>query len=70
VSWRHTTFLLWSVLVVTAVGLAVTAHRGSRRSARPPARPGSLWSAAMRNPFGRALVLLGWMWLGWHFFAR
>jgi hypothetical protein len=24
----------------------------------------------MRSPAGRALVLLGWLWLGWHYFAR
>lgn len=24
----------------------------------------------MRQRAGRALVLLGWLWLGWHYFAR
>lgn len=24
----------------------------------------------MRPRTGRALVLLGWLWLGWHYFAR
>jgi hypothetical protein len=24
----------------------------------------------MRSRAGRALVLLGWLWLGWHYFAR
>jgi hypothetical protein len=24
----------------------------------------------MRSRTGRALVLLGWLWLGWHYFAR
>jgi hypothetical protein len=24
----------------------------------------------MRRPVGRALVLAGWLWLGWHYFAR
>jgi len=24
----------------------------------------------MRPRSGRALVLLGWLWLGWHFFSR
>ncbi|HEU5418204.1 MAG TPA: DUF6186 family protein [Streptosporangiaceae bacterium] len=24
----------------------------------------------MRRPAGRLLVLLGWLWLGWHYFAR
>jgi len=25
---------------------------------------------AMRRPVGRALILAGWLWLGWHYFAR
>jgi hypothetical protein len=24
----------------------------------------------MRRPLGRALILAGWLWLGWHYFAR
>ena len=24
----------------------------------------------MRPRSGRALILLGWLWLGWHYFAR
>lgn len=24
----------------------------------------------MRRPAGRALILAGWLWLGWHYFAR
>jgi Family of unknown function (DUF6186) len=24
----------------------------------------------MRSRAGRVLVLLGWLWLGWHYFAR
>ena len=24
----------------------------------------------MRPKAGRALILLGWLWLGWHYFAR
>jgi hypothetical protein len=24
----------------------------------------------MRPKTGRALILLGWLWLGWHYFAR
>jgi hypothetical protein len=25
---------------------------------------------AMRRPSGRGLILAGWLWLGWHYFAR
>jgi hypothetical protein len=24
----------------------------------------------MRRPLGRMLILSGWLWLGWHYFAR
>jgi hypothetical protein len=24
----------------------------------------------MRRPLGRVLILSGWLWLGWHYFAR
>jgi Family of unknown function (DUF6186) len=24
----------------------------------------------MRHPSGRGLILAGWLWLGWHYFAR
>ena len=24
----------------------------------------------MRRPAGRAVILAGWLWLGWHYFAR
>lgn len=24
----------------------------------------------MRRPLGRVLILAGWLWLGWHYFAR
>jgi hypothetical protein len=32
--------------------------------------PGALVGRITANTGGRILLLLGWMWLGWHFFAR
>ena len=31
---------------------------------------GRLLEAVMAGRIGRGLVVLGWMWLGWHAFAR
>ena len=39
---------------------------------RSPARPqiGDVFTVLMQRPTGRFLVMLGWWWLGWHFFVR
>ena len=42
---------------------------GRRRTTRVPSL--SEWLGyLMRARAGRALILLGWLWLGWHYFAR
>ncbi len=42
---------------------------GRRKIGRIPTL--SQWLGyVMRARAGRALVLAGWLWLGWHFFAR
>jgi hypothetical protein len=58
---------LWSLLAAALVALTglVVLDRG-----HPVARFGTLSSWAVYHPWWRAAVLLGWMWLGWHFFAR
>jgi hypothetical protein len=65
-TWRQATFAVWiglaAVLVVCEV--AVLASRG-----RLP-RVGELVTAATAHRAARAILLLGWMWLGWHAFAR
>ncbi len=40
------------------------------RCGRGPATAGRTLSAAMRTTYGRAMVLLAWVWLGVHFLAR
>jgi Family of unknown function (DUF6186) len=42
---------------------------GRRRASRVPT-VGEWLGYLMRPRVGRALVLLGWWWLGWHYFAR
>lgn len=40
-----------------------------RRSSKIPSL-GAWLGYIMRPTAGRALILLGWLWLGWHYFAR
>jgi hypothetical protein len=54
-----------------AVGVALVLlnYSGKRPGARVPSF-GALCGFLMRDPWGRAGVLLAWWWLGWHFLAR
>lgn len=52
-------------LIVVGVVLEVCARRGPG-----PATAGGALSAAMRTTYGRAIVLLAWLWIGVHFLAR
>jgi hypothetical protein len=63
---RHGTLLVWALLAATLAGCQITAvvSRGGF--------PG-LGTLVRRVNAGRAgtiLVVLAWMWLGWHAFAR
>jgi hypothetical protein len=53
--------------VITA--LAVLEILGRRPGSRIPTL-GEWLGYVMRPKTGRALILLGWLWLGWHYFAR
>jgi hypothetical protein len=62
--------------VITIVGFAVVLSGlvtlevlGRRPTNRIPTA-GQWLGYIMRSKAGRALVLLGWLWLGWHFFSR
>jgi hypothetical protein len=62
--------------VVTAIGFAVIIATlvtlellGRRRTNKIPTT-GEWLGYIMRPRAGRALILLGWLWLGWHYFAR
>jgi hypothetical protein len=41
-----------------------------RRSSRPGSSPGAYLATVMSRTVGRWLVLLVWLWVGWHFFVR
>jgi hypothetical protein len=55
--------------VACIVALVVLEVLGRRRTNQIPTL--SEWLGyVMRTGTGRALILLGWLWLGWHYFAR
>ena len=49
--------------------LVVLELMGRSRRTRIPT-VGEWLGYVMRPAAGRALILLGWLWLGWHYFAR
>lgn len=60
------TLLVWALLGIVAAGLSVLSVVRPRWLSTPSAAVGALLSSSWRRP----IVLLGWMWLGWHLFAR
>lgn len=57
---------LWLFLVVA--GLALWAR--SRRMPSSVAPPAAVVARLATGPVARVALVLGWMWLGWHLFAR
>jgi hypothetical protein len=62
--------------VITIVGFAaailalfVLEFLARRKGSRIP-RLGEWLGYVMRSKAGRLLILLGWLWLGWHYFSR
>jgi uncharacterized protein DUF6186 len=55
------------VLVITAI---LTLEVLARRPGSRVPTIGQWLGYLMRPKIGRVLVLLGWWWLGWHYFAR
>jgi hypothetical protein len=66
VTSRALTLLVWALLGAVTVGLAVLSV--TRPRWLPTLR--AALEALAASPWRRPLVILGWMWLGWHFFAR
>jgi Family of unknown function (DUF6186) len=62
--------------VITIIGFAalilalfVLEYLGRRKDTRIPTL--SEWLGYVMRPWaGRLLILLGWLWLGWHYFSR
>jgi hypothetical protein len=55
------------VIVITAI-LLLEMH--ARRPGSRIPTIGQWLGYLMRPKIGRVLILLGWWWLGWHYFAR
>jgi len=59
-----------TVAAFAVVTVALVALEGlARRSSTWP-QIGDVFTVLMTRPTGRFLVMLGWWWLGWHFFVR
>ncbi len=61
---RTATLVAYAAIAAAAAGLEITARRG-----HAAALGATLAAAARRRPV-RALLLAGWLWLGWHVFVR
>jgi hypothetical protein len=66
---RALSLLIWVLFGLGAVGLWVLSVLSVARR-RWLSTPGAALTALVSSPWRRPLVLLGWMWLGWHLFAR
>jgi hypothetical protein len=63
---RVVTIIGFAGVIAALVALEII---GRRRTTRVPTL-GEWLGYLMRARAGRALILLGWLWLGWHYFAR
>jgi hypothetical protein len=63
---RHTTLVVWAVLGAGVVGCQIVA---ALSGGRIPGL-GTVIRRITVSPVGRSAFVLGWMWLGWHAFAR
>ena len=59
------TVLAFAVVTAMMLGLELAARR---RESWP--RIGDVFTVLVSRSSGRFLILLGWWWLGWHFFVR
>ncbi len=56
----------WCALTLAGVVLEIMARLGARHLSTA----GQTLRCVMGSTVGRWAVVLGWMWLGWHFFVR
>lgn len=69
-TWATGVYTIWSVIAVDALVLWWLTATGRTVAGRRVAHPGALVAALLRHPVLRLVVVVGWMWIGWHFFAR
>jgi hypothetical protein len=65
VTTRAITFVGYGVILVAAGAWAVAATRHPNWMTLP-----ETWVAATRRRPVRVAIVIGWIWLGWHLFAR
>jgi hypothetical protein len=59
-------YAVWAVLGVLALGLWAR----SRSASATVARPAVILQRLTTGPVSRLVLVLAWMWTGWHLFAR
>lgn len=69
-TWAIATYVVWAVVAGAALLLWWATASGRTMAGRRVARPGALVRGLVRRPLLRAVVVVGWMWVGWHLFAR
>lgn len=70
-TWASVTYAVWSLVALGAFALWLASRRGWGVGSSRVGRP----SALLRDALGgrtwlRVIVVLGWIWLGVHLFAR
>jgi hypothetical protein len=66
VTWHTVSLAVWAAMALLGVGLVVAATVPNSRLATV----GNFGRVLMRSRLSGAVVIVIWMWLGWHFFAR
>lgn len=70
-TWAEVTYALWALVALLALCLWLASARGWRLGDRPLGRPsGLLRDALAGRTWLRVVVVLGWVWVGVHTFAR
>ena len=65
-TWHTASLGVWAFMALLLVGVGVTTVVSNGRLATI----GDFGRVLMRSRLSGAIVLVIWMWLGWHFFAR
>jgi hypothetical protein len=67
VTWRDASWAAWALIGAATVVLTAlsVARRGGVRGPFAPLR-----TYLADHPVARTAAVVGWMWVGWHFFAR
>lgn len=70
-TWADVTYAVWAFLVAGAALSGTAALAGWRIGNRHIARPSAIVARVLgRSMWIRLVFVLGWVWVGVHFFAR